>query len=384
MECYITNIHVKKLRHLNNIDISLSEDNVKHHLLITGKNGSGKTSLLDALFLQLQSFGEKIQCDDGMIQTVGRPNFNINIDKNLENSVIPYFTTGKYRSSDTLISYFRANRHLKVDIPNGVEKIVISTNNIECSNILVKYLVDLKTQQSYAKNEDDFEVSDNIQAWFDSFEGILKDIFENDKLKLKYDYKNYNFSIIIPDREPFGFNEISDGYSALVMILAELILKMDNNKATNTRKHEYNQQGIVLIDELETHLHVELQKKVLPLLTNFFPNIQFIITTHSPFILSSIENATIYDLENRIQIQDMSDYSYEAIVETYFNVSKYSDEIRNKFNLYKKLVFKSDITPDERIQRANLRKELENISGGHAQDIKVAFTELESKRLSNG
>lgn len=384
MECYITNIHVKKLRHLNNIDISLSEDNVKHHFLITGRNGSGKTSLLDALFLQLQSSGEKFQCSDEMAQKVLKPNLNIPIDKSLENTVIPTFTTGKYRSSDTLISYFRANRHLKVDIPNGVEKVAVSANSAECSNILVKYLVDLKTQQSYAKNEDDFEVSDNIQAWFDSFEGVLRKIFESDELKLKYDYRNYNFSIIIPDREPFGFNEISDGYSALVMILAELILKMDNNKAANTRKHEYNQQGIVLIDELETHLHVELQKKVLPLLTNFFPDIQFIVTTHSPFILSSIENATIYDLENHIQIQDMSDYSYEAIVETYFNVSKYSDEIRNKFNLYKELVFKSDITPDERIQRANLRKELENISGDYAKDIKVAFTELESKRLLNG
>lgn len=66
MECYITNIHVKKLRHLNNIDISLSEDNVKHHLLITGRNGSGKTSLLDALFLQLRSSSEKFQCSGGM------------------------------------------------------------------------------------------------------------------------------------------------------------------------------------------------------------------------------------------------------------------------------------------------------------------------------
>ena len=383
MDCYITGIHINKLRHLNNIDISLSEDK-KQHLLITGKNGSGKTSLLDALFLQLQSFDEKFPYRGGMVQTVGRPALNINIDKNLENTITPTFTTGQYRSKNTLISYFKANRHLKVDIPNGVEKIIISSNNMEYSSILVKYLVDLKTQQSYAKNEEDFQVADNIQAWFDSFEGILREIFENDNLKLKYDYKNYNFSIVIPDREPFGFNEISDGYSALVMILAELILKMDNNQVISTREHLYNQQGIVLIDELETHLHVELQKKVLPLLTNFFPNIQFIITTHSPFILNSIENATIYDLENHIQIQDMSDYSYEAVVETYFNVSKYSDDIRNKFNLYKELVFKSDITPDERIQRANLRKELENISGDYAQDIKVAFAELENKRLSNG
>jgi predicted ATP-binding protein involved in virulence len=357
MDCYITDIHINKLRHLHNIDISLAKDK-RQHLLITGKNGSGKTSLLDALFLQLENA--------------------------TENTIVTTFSTGNYRSSNTLTSYFRANRHLKVDIPKGVEQVTIPNNGIEHSKVLVKYLVDLKTQQSYARNEEDFQVADNIQAWFDTFEGILRKIFENDSLKLKYDYKNYNFSIVIPNREPFGFNEISDGYSALVMILAELILKMDNNQAIDTREHLYTQQGIVLIDELETHLHVELQKKILPLLVDFFPNVQFIVTTHSPFILNSIENATIYDLENHITIEDMSDYSYEAVVETYFNVSKYSNDIQNKFSRYKELVSKVDLTTDERIERATLRNELENISGDYAQDIKVAFNELESKRLSNG
>jgi predicted ATP-binding protein involved in virulence len=159
---------------------------------------------------------------------------------------------------------------------------------------------------------------------------------------------------------------------------------MDNNQAIDTREHLYTQQGIVLIDELETHLHVELQKKILPLLVDFFPNVQFIVTTHSPFILNSIENATIYDLENHITIEDMSNYSYEAVVETYFNVSKYSNDMQNKFSRYKELVSKVDLTTDERIERATLRNELENISGDYAQDIKVAFNELESKRLSNG
>lgn len=383
MDCYITNIHINKLRHLENIDIELSLKK-RQHLLITGKNGSGKTSLLDALFLELQTFGEIIIKDGRSLQTMGKQNININIDKNLENTIKLTFSTGIYRSPNTLISYFKANRHLKVDIPKGVEKITIPENSMEYSKILVKYLVDLKTQQSYAKNEDDFQVADNIQAWFDTFEGVLRKIFESDELKLKYDYKNYNFSIVIPNREPFGFNEISDGYSALVMILAELIIKMDNNQAIDTREHLYNQEGIVLIDELETHLHVELQKKILPLLVDFFPNVQFVVTTHSPFILNSIENSVIYDLENHKQVEDLSNYSYEAVIETYFNVSKYSNDIKNKFERYKELISKTNITANERIERATLRSELENISSDYAPDIKVAFTELENKRLSNG
>lgn len=76
-------------------------------------------------------------------------------------------------------------------------------------------------------------------------------------------------------------------------------------------------EGIVLIDEIETHLHLGMQKIILPLLTTMFPNIQFIVTTHSPFILNSLRDAIAYDLENREQISDLTDYSYEALAEGY-------------------------------------------------------------------
>lgn len=51
------------------------------------------------------------------------------------------------------------------------------------------------------------------------------------------------------------------------------------------------------------------EKSILPFLTRFFPNIQFIISTHSPYILNSIENCVIYDLEKRIRMENMSGYS---------------------------------------------------------------------------
>ena len=51
----------------------------------------------------------------------------------------------------------------------------------------------------------------------------------------------------------------------------------------------YDVQGIALVDEIETHLHIDLQKKILPFLTNFFPKIQFIVTTHSPFVFKFSE-----------------------------------------------------------------------------------------------
>ena len=102
-----------------------------------------------------------------------------------------------------------------------------------------------------------------------------------------------------------------------------------------------NIEGVVLIDEIETHLHLELQKKILPLLVQMYPRIQFIVSTHSPFILSSIDNAVIFDLENKTLVSDgMSNLPYEGIVEGYFETERLSDALREKFERYKTLVSK--------------------------------------------
>ena len=79
-----------------------------------------------------------------------------------------------------------------------------------------------------------------------------------------------------------------------------IIIRMEKRTG---RSFKFEMPGIVLIDEIETHLHLELQKRILDLLTTIFPNIQFIVSTHSPFILNSLENVVIYDLENHLLVR---------------------------------------------------------------------------------
>lgn len=155
------------------------------------------------------------------------------------------------------------------------------------------------------------------------------------------DFLCLEYRILIQNnREPYGFNELSSGYSSILNIVSDLILRIDKNRAAICRNYAFDTEGIVLIDELETHLHIELQKKILPFLVEFFPNIQFIITTHSPFVLNSIDNAVIYDLEKNIRLENMSQYSYEGIVEGYFEVDNYSNELKEKISKYRELAFK--------------------------------------------
>jgi predicted ATP-binding protein involved in virulence len=105
---------------------------------------------------------------------------------------------------------------------------------------------------------------------------------------------------------------------------------------------------------IEAHLHVELQKKVLPFLTKMFPKIQFIVSTHSPFVITSEPNAVIYDLEKRIRAENLTAYSYEGIVEYYYGLNLYSDDIKARFERYKELIGKDKRTVDENAQLAEI------------------------------
>ena len=112
-------------------------------------------------------------------------------------------------------------------------------------------------------------------------------------------------------------------------IIVDLIMRMEKNADKSFR---FLQPGIVLIDEIETHLHLEMQRNILGLLTTLFPNIQFIVTTHSPFILNSLKDVVIYDLENHMLVENgLADVPYNGIVEGYFNVDGMSKLLAGKF-----------------------------------------------------
>lgn len=411
---YIKSIYIKELRHLKDISINI-DDNKKKNLIITGRNGSGKTTLLEAIKSYLRFFestdtpleyrkdaskklsslqNELKQIEDNHILApedkkikINKIKKSINLSKswiesygnwiNLDISMIELIQNA-YSNGEIIFSYFDAKRNSNVTIPTGVEKVTLNErypiDEKPAANFL-KYLVDLKTQQSFAKNEGDFDESNKIELWFEKFENALKDIMDNSNLSLKFDYKNYNFTINEEGKIPYGFNELSDGYSAILDIIMDLIIRMEN-KASRA----YDLEGIVLIDEIEAHLHISLQKKILPFLTKLFPNVQFIVTTHSPFILNSIENAVIYDLENKTNVEDLTAYSYEGIVEEYFNIDQYSQSIKDKLNRYKKLIFKDNTTKEEDAEIEDLRKYLEEVSEEEAPELYAEFMDLEIHR----
>ena len=82
---------------------------------------------------------------------------------------------------------------------------------------------------------------------------------------------------------------MSSGELSILSLFVE-ILRQADNLSTNIKLEKI--QGIVMIDEIDKHLHIKLQKEVLPSMLELFPNVQFIVSTHSPFLTMGLaENA---------------------------------------------------------------------------------------------
>lgn len=369
---FITDLTIEKVRHLENIEIPLCKDELKH-LIITGKNGSGKTSVLDAVALLLSSISRHGRSLIAYNEKQCRGNNGICLQLNISLQEIQAL----FKKGIFILAYYESDRVFQAQIPQHVEKVQLE-KYYEIGDVprlnFVKYLLDLKMTEALASTSGKTEKAAQIRAWFEKLQDLLRGIFEADSLALEFDEETFLFSIHEPGKEPFGFNELSSGYAAVLDIVVDIIMRMEMQ--TN-RTFRFDIPGIVLIDEIETHLHLELQVKILPFLTTIFPNIQFIVTTHSPFILNSLENAVIYDLQNHSLVKNgLADIPYDGIVEGYFRADKLSASLKKKFQRYKTLVQKNRLSDEDFAEIARLELFLEEIPDYLALDIATEYRKL--------
>ena len=368
-DVFITKIHVEKVRHLQDIKILLS-DTERKHLILTGKNGSGKTSLLEAMRDSVLFEQQRIKPDGTRSLAVGglkkKPNIVVSYSQNISNfSNFIFAYTSAWRSK------LKPPKSIEAFTIKDEDKAKVSEN---ASQNFLKYILILDYQRYGAKNDKNTTLVAKFDKWFNNFLIALREIYSCSELNLLQDTKNLSFKIEMPGREPFGLHEMADGYTAFLDIFMELLMRFENTDAVV----EYEQSAIVMVDEIETHLHVELQKRVLPFLTKMFPNVQFIVSIHSPFVINSLENAVVYDLEKKEKLDNPSFYSYETIVESFLGTGTYSNELKNYFERYKELCLKKRTSEEnEEFLRAKAELEIRSIP---STELYIAFQDLERRR----
>ena len=407
MNHYIKNIHINHLYHLHDFDIPIADENTPH-LMLTGKNGSGKTVLLNAIASFLDNIkndkslgftkyrehleynrnklSREMQDAQKLMQTKNNINFyQSQIDKVFGQIELDFVDVANmiedYQKEDFIIAFYQAARKTQMIEPKNPTKPELKGKGdvrSTVTNQFLNFLSDLKIQEALARNEQQFNDAEQIAQWFASFENLLQQIYQDKDLELKFNYKDYSFKICTEGKE-FKFTQTSDGFAAILDIVADLILKM---QTPDNLTRAYQKKGIVLIDEVETHLHLELQKVIMPILTKVFPNIQFIITTHSPFVLNSLDNAVAFDLEHREVIDELTQYSYEALAEGYFGVSSESGYAEMQLDTLKGLLSKEALTDADKAMIKHLLTDLDKVSEAVSPNIVGAYLTLKNQYTS--
>lgn len=192
------------------------------------------------------------------------------------------------------------------------------------SNYFESYLVSMSNYALLEKGAGEIKEYERVSNVINKIQADLKSLFEDESLDLIFNRKRLRMEIVHKGKEPFGFDRLPSGFASILAIYAELIMLSELN---GKDKHEV--KAIVIIDEIDAHLHVTLQKKVFNFFCESFKEVQFIISTHSPFVVQSVSDAVIYNLSTNEQTEDLSIYSYSSIIKGLLGETTNSDELES-------------------------------------------------------
>lgn len=386
--------------------------------VLTGVNGAGKTAILDALKVILsvpvgvfgyKSFG--LKKEDARIapqlENSGRvaqaePHYPITITTKLvcggERFEVTRSLGGPKRKTSGANSEFRKFcESLKEELVEdastkvapilaayGVERLVkeiprkseVPTSRLSAYDNVLDPRSDLNQLSSYIEYLDsqrldalsaEETLTDNADAQqlksiFDSCNSILKPTGWG---KARWDRKVKSVVLTHPEHGTLPLSQMATGTKICAGLALDIATRMGRlNPHLSGEDLRVQTPGIVLIDEVDMHLHPSWQRKVLTTLMDTFPAVQFIVTTHSPLVIANASTEAVRILENgRVRTPEYAEgLDMEAIVEHIQGVDP-TPETPNRQVLqqYMALVHSGKGSSEE---AQNLRELIENSLGG--------------------
>ncbi len=163
------------------------------------------------------------------------------------------------------------------------------------------------------------------EAIIKALEGLRKD--KRGIVEAYFSAENDELMIDIGDGNEFLFILLSEGYRNTLGLIADIAYRMaELNPHVTT-----DTPGVVLIDEIDLHLHPKWQRIIVGDLKRIFPNCQFIVTTHSPFIIQSLKAEELIRLDDEMEIEkDPLRESIEDVTENYMGVDEVERSVQFK------------------------------------------------------
>ncbi|WP_292992307.1 AAA family ATPase [Pantoea sp.] len=297
MKFAIESIEVSDVFDSKPIKINLSGKN----LIITGGNGCGKTRFIQRIFRYV--YDRVAKRDNPTVEYINSEMNRLNNDlqtvavgsgywshikselprlekkkKELEDFRVVYLNDcegdflASFHQGLSIISYFRADRQAQINKVNSIRPLNILKEqgkqlamnhsydfNDQASKAtnFEEYLASLKQVRSFYITEyEDAAKAEIISNWFTKLEADFRELFEDDSLRLKFIAEESSFEICQVGKEPYRFQNLSSGYASILSVYADLIMTVE---VRDISPEQLN--GIVIIDEIDAHLHISLQKQ---------------------------------------------------------------------------------------------------------------------------
>ena len=319
----------------------------KNFVVLIGDNGSGKTTILEGItkgFVPvLRSINAEAmkQCDltNNDIKS-GMNSTGVTLGITLDNE--KYVWTNKRRLSsqqpfenigEQQKERIKGLKELKLRYAQCVEDkklplvLYYGTDRIIRDVPVRGHIKDFKVTDALRNCFDNVNYFRDFYDWFKTEEDIeLRGLRENPEYKnpklncvreaLERMIKGYsNLRIeLAPSRMvmtnsegiDLEIDQLSGGYKAVLSVIADIAkrLSIANPESSNPLEEE----AVILIDELDLHLHPKWQKEIVADLKRTFPNCQFIISTHSPFIIQSLDADELFDIKSMSFAEEKGNY----------------------------------------------------------------------------
>ena len=412
-----------------------------HTTLIVGKNGAGKTAILDAVAVAISTFllgidggvSRSISKDDARyefydldgtvdpqhqfpvsIESTGDclDNYDVkwvrslnsesgnttvkeareltNISKNTQKRImtgdkslilplISYYGTGRLyaqkkekKNIKSLTEFKRQVGYVDCMAAESNEKLMLNWFQIQT-------LKSLQAQQRTGKVEKPLLLKTVESAICKCFERISGSknadiVFELDTHRLVLNFESADGSL-----QKFAMDEMSDGYKNTLSMIGDIAYRMAVLNPMLGDKVLEDTSGVVVIDEIDLHLHPQWQQTIISDLNTIFPKIQFIVSSHAPAVINSVAREQVRILDNgEIYMPAAQTYGRDAnsILREVMKVSERPTDIKQRMNL-----FYSYMDENNYKEANNVLTEIEAIVGTTDPDIAAARTSLDLEKI---
>jgi len=146
---------------------------------------------------------------------------------------------------------------------------------------------------------------------------------------------------------------LSSGEKMLFLLIVDLAMRME--LINNHLENPLHGTGIVLIDEIDLHLHPAKQREVLPKLLKIFPNVQFVVTTHSPVVINNLnpEFSSVYMLKDNtaVQLAYFAGRNIAELMYEYYGIKSRPEDVQKDIDEVFSLIESEDPKQIERAKK---------------------------------